>query len=622
MNQPAAAAACLFSDRRKGIGMKRKTFLAALLLVPALVLMTFAAAPEKPDRAAAAKLMSDGNFKEACDGFSALALDPADEPAEVGNDLTQAVQCLRRLNRVSEFDAFIEKVILAHKDNGLLLFDAAELYLGVDHQGSIVAGSFVRGPHRGGTARYVGAYERDRVRALQLMVQAMGAAKAEKLGGRFHFSLANMLLGSRSYGEAWRLQYLTDLDKLPDYEEGYHFGGRGGIGAPVNADGTPVYYHVPQSWKAAQNDGERWRWALHTAAEVEPALTAQAEMTFADFLRNQFGAETLAEYRWFFGRATGDEERKDESGTYALQTLGEDETIARLAGGIKRFKLPDEFNYILIYQRVAGENAPDWAVQALDKLADLFENRRQYEKSADYWRRSIALGDPQGWKQKRLDQIEGNWGRFEPIGTQPAGPVGATVEFRFRNGRKVSFEAQEVNVQKLLDDVKAYLKDPPKQLDWNELNIADIGSRLLRENQSKYLLKQVAAWELELKPREHHFDRRITVATPLQRAGAYLVSAKMEGGNTSYVVMWVADTAIVRKPMDKQIYCFVADAVTGRPISKANVEFFGYRQTWINNPITRAGRPVVDTADSAEFTDADGQVTYAPKAEGNAGPYQ
>ncbi len=278
----------------------------------------------------------------------------------------------------------------------------------------------------------------------------MSAAKAETLGGRFYVSLANMLLGNRGYGDAWRLQSLTDLDKLPDYEEGYYFGGGRGIGAPVNADGTPVFYHLPESWKAAQNDGERWRWALHTAAEVAPPMTVQVEMTFADFLRAQFGTETLAEYGWFFGRATGDDARKDESGTYALQTLGEDETIARLATGIKRFKLPDEFNYILIYQHVADEKAGNWKEQALTKLADLFENRRQYERSAAYWRRSIALGDPQGWKQKRLDQIEGNWGRFEPIGTQPAGPVGATVEFRFRNVSKVSFEAQEINVQKLL----------------------------------------------------------------------------------------------------------------------------------------------------------------------------
>jgi hypothetical protein len=603
--------------------MKRAGFFGALLIVPALALMTFAAAPEKPNREAVQKLRSDGNFKEAYEGFSALALDPADDPAWVGSDLSGAVECLQALNRVDEFDAFIEKVILAHKDNGLLLFTAAQNYRsGVDHQGSIVAGNFVRGPHRGGTAKYVNTFERDRVRALQLMVQAMAVAKPEKLGDVFYIELANMLLGNRGYGDAWRLQYLSDLDKLPDYEDGYYYGGGRGIGAPVNADGTPVYYHVPESWKTAQNDGERWRWALHMRAEVEPDMVPDADMEFADFLRNQFGTETLAEYRWFFGRGFSDGDKKDESGTYALHTLGEDETIARLAGGIKRFKLPDEFNYILIYKRIAEEKVSAWTERALNNLADLFENRRQYEKSADYWRRSIALGDPQGDKQKRLDQIEGNWGQFEPIGTQPAGAVGATVEFRFRNGRKVSFEAQEINVRKLLDDVKAYLKDSPKQLDWSKVDIATIGWRILSGNQPEYILKQAAAWELDLKPREHHFDRRITVATPLQRAGAYLVSAKMEGGNTSSIIMWVADTAIVRKPMDKQIYCFVADAATGRPIPKANVEFFGYRQEWINNPITHGGYSVVHTADSAEFTNADGEVTYAPKVDNNPGSYQ
>ena len=86
--------------------------------------------------------MGDGNFKEAYDGFSALALDPADDPAQVGNDLTSAVQCLQRLNRVEEFDAFIEKVIAAHKDNGLLLSAAADDYLwrgpsGLDRGGRV-----------------------------------------------------------------------------------------------------------------------------------------------------------------------------------------------------------------------------------------------------------------------------------------------------------------------------------------------------------------------------------------------------------------------------------------------------------------------------------------------------
>ena len=55
----------------------------------------------------------------------------------------------------------------------------------------------------------------------------------------------------------------------------------------------------------------------------------------------------------------------------------------------------------------------------------------------------------------------------------------ATVDFRFRNGNKVSFEAFTVNVPKLLDDVKAYLRSNPGQLDGNRVNIGDVGYRLV-----------------------------------------------------------------------------------------------------------------------------------------------
>ena len=64
---------------------------------------------------------------------------------------------------------------------------------------------------------------------------------------------------------------------------------------------------------------------------------------------------------------------------------------------------------------------------------------------------------------------------------QPAGKK-ATVDFRFRNGNKVSFEAHAINVAKLLDDVKAYLKSNPGQLDWHKLNIGNIGYRLVEQN--------------------------------------------------------------------------------------------------------------------------------------------
>ncbi len=84
----------------------------------------------------------------------------------------------------------------------------------------------------------------------------------------------------------------------------------------------------------------------------------------------------------------------------------------------------------------------------------------------------------------------------------------------------------------------------------------------------------------------------------------------MEGGNVSKIILWVADTAIVKKPLEEETFYFVADAVTGTPIAKANLEFFGCKQRQIGN----SNRFAVDTANFAEVTDGDGQYIRPAKA--------
>ena len=51
----------------------------------------------------------------------------------------------------------------------------------------------------------------------------------------------------------------------------------------------------------------------------------------------------------------------------------------------------------------------------------------------------------------------------------------------------------------------------------------------------------------------------------------------MEDGNTSRIVVWLDDTVIVKKPLADKAYYFVADAGTGQPVPRADVEFFGWR---------------------------------------------
>ncbi len=612
-----------------------KTMLVVGMILVAVVLWsTFAllAAPAQEGlqslRDTALKLEREGNFREAYDLFRKLALDPGNDARKVGEDLNHALQCLQRLNLIHEIDAFREGVIEVHAENWRLLWAAAETYLNIPHHGFLIAGEFHRGRHRGG-GRVVNAAERDRVRALQLMKQALPLAQEDENHGEVgHYLLAfaRMLLNNRGYSESWRLQYLTDLGELPDYDDGWGHGG-GTSGAPVDEEGNPVLHSTPKTFGDAQTDGQRRRWCLEQAVEFNVGLKLEVLMERANFLHNQFGVQTMGHYGWFFGRNQVDDTREDESGTYALHTLGENETIARLATGIKRFELPDEFNFVKLYQQVAAETKGGHGTTAMTQLAAIFENRRQYPKAADHWQKLLdeyqgSSSQRDGWKQ-RLAQITDNWGRFEPIMTQPKGK-GATVEYRFRNGNRVSFTAHEILVEKLLDDVQAYLKSRPDRIDHRKINIGNLGYRLVHENQQQYVGKEVAKWDLDLDPREAHFDKRVTVTTPLQKAGAYLLKAQMAGGNTSCIIVWLSDLALVKKPLcldkdapqqssNQATYYYVADSVSGQAASKAKLDFFGFRVQYHSKP----RRHEVITKQFAEFADADGQLVTTSERQPN-----
>ena len=90
----------------------------------------------------------------------------------------------------------------------------------------------------------------------------------------------------------------------------------------------------------AKNDGERWRWILSQTVAWQPEKLTYELLTRAEFLQSQFGSQTLVEYGWWFGRSPQTGEGKEDTGTFALHTLSENETIARLATGIKRFHSP------------------------------------------------------------------------------------------------------------------------------------------------------------------------------------------------------------------------------------------------------------------------------------------
>jgi len=587
------------------MGFSRKWFAVAAvaLMVVAGVGSALGGGSRESRRDKAVKMMNDGNYKEAYDVFRELALDPDTEPKMVPQDLVYGANCLAYLGRLPEFDAFLQDAVKVHGKNWRLLQAAARTLFNQAHYGTIIAGTFERGGHRGG-GRYVNSFERDRVQAMAWMAQAApfitkaGTKENEDEVYGFYRESAQFLLGYRGYGESWRLQYATDLVELPDYEEGYgryyYWGADTTPGAPVDKEGNPVFHKLPVSFESATTDGERWRWLLDAAASANPSRKNEVVRDFASFLYQQFGVQTLGWYASLF--SADPESGQERSATWQLHTLTDDETIARLATGVKRFKLPEEFDFLRMFKDIQ-----DWST-----VAQVYEDRRQYDRAVEYWKKA---GNPD-----RARQILGNWGQFEPVMTHPAGQK-ATVEFRFRNGDEVSLTAHEVKIGKLLKDVKDYIRSKPKNLEWEKVNIQDIGSRMVYQDGKKYLGRKVASWTEKLTPRPMHFDTRTTLHLPLEKAGVYLLTATMEDGNTSKIIIWVDDTVIVKKLLDNATWFYVADAVTGKALPGQEIEFFGYKQEY--KETYKGGQYSyyykIYTKTFTRRTDENGQVVLEPK---------
>src|SRR5690606_5448022 len=120
------------------------------------------------------------------------------------------------------------------------------------------------------------------------------------------------------------------------------------------------------------------------------------------------------------------------------------------------------------------------------------------------------------YRQTKLNQIVDNLGQFQGGQVQPAGQ-GASLQFLFRNGKSVELTAHRIDEEKLLKDLKDYLKSNPPRLDYQKYNLQQIGYRIVNQNEDKYIAEQLAQWTMPLAPRPNHVDRSVTIQAPLTK---------------------------------------------------------------------------------------------------------
>ncbi len=552
------------------------------------------------------KLAERGMWREALDFYVEKLMPISDGKSD--RDLRMAVEVIRGKNVWGEFDELVERAVSTHPDNAMLLVQAAASYHAASHGGRLIAGEFERGGERrfgrrslgpdevpeASAGAWVNTFYHDQVRSLQLFREAVSKAKndGERYRAWEQFSIFQR-------GEAWKLQTLTPIETLPEWGEP---GPQGGTeGAPWAKDG-PVLYEGPASWEAAKNDGERWRFALAERVRLKPEAAAGVTLELADFSNSQFGTETLSSYGWW-----RQQDPDSAKGILEIDTLAEDECLAKTSDGVRRFKLPASHHFIALYRSIMNESET-----AGDKLVQIFLNRHQYDRAREVLEQTIAKhgSGTNDHRPKLLKQITGNWGRFEPAATVPAG-VKPKLTLVFRNATAIQFTAAPVDMEAVLKDTLDFLKSNPAQLDWH-INPSQIASQLIRENQSKFIGKTAASWATKLTPRDKHRDTRADLEVPLDKAGAWWISGRLDGGNEFHTLVWIVDSVLVQNDVGGKKQWWVADAASGAPVVGADIEFFGYRTIRLErkNPLDR--RMEVRTKGFNRTSDDDGKTLLKP----------
>ena len=557
------------------------------------------------NRAKVEKLIKEGNYKEALD----LGLENFKQTSDTksGGDLIRINQCFQQLKQYEKFNAVIDIVEAKHAENSSVLYQAGSILLYAPHNGIWHDNSYKRGESLYSSSgrisgQYANSHEYDRVKAIQLSQLAYKHASQLNDKNNALRLWQNALIHNSSRQQSWKLQILTDIEKLPEIEKAYPAYTQGQY-APLTKEGNPLFYESPTSYQQALNDGERWRWLLQERAKLDPSSEIHTKRELASFLHQQFNVGTLRSFNWYH-RISNDEQNGNHS-IMQVHTLKDNETIARLANTIKRFELPDSQNYIKIYKQLWQQGDTDSG----DRLVSIYLDRRMYEKAASLLKEIIKTKGDNKHRASQLSQITGKWCQFQQ--QQSAVTLGQKkhVVITYRNAQSVKLTLSPIDIDAINSKAWTYLKSNPANLNWNEFQFHNLLNNTVNGDSSKFVGKPVAEKNYTLKPRPGHWDTNAELELPeINKPGAYLITSELSNGKKSYTIIWVDDMLIVSRGLAKETLFFVTNATTGKPIEGVKLDFNGYKRTHLKQKIN--GRRYNITTDSfTRTTDATGKVS-------------
>ena len=508
----------------------------------------------------ASSLMEKGHYAEAFKAYEKIVFAFDGSPVTDGNRaqaLLDAPRCLAKLKRFDEAEPLLDKAVAERKEFAVQV--AYSQAIGeLPHYGKMVKGVFSR---LNEWRDEYSSVEHDRVKRLKCLEAIMpDLAKQTKLRQRWFWNevISALEMNGRDRGAAWKLQELTSLAEIPQIEEKRNWGGSDFEEgpAPVDENGEPVFYQLPKSWAEAKSDGERWMYANDARAAVDGMGRRNSARTLGEFAKNQFGVYHLR----------GEDNLTKLIGD--LRSLDDDETVTKLANGIKRFKLPVEYNYLRMWRELG-----DYA-----SIAQEYELRYQFVKACEMW---IKAGEGYSHFVERISSphvaLSGN---VPVVSCKKRG----RFEVNFRNADELGFSLVKIDVARYLEEIKGDIKNNRKRDDYYYL--WDVFRLLRRCNDlkkvEKYLTGEKYSWSVKVSSPEDHFDAKKEIEVPYDLPqGDYLLEITAKDGNRIHSLLRVQRLAAVKESFAGEDggELYVVDAETGTPVKNAKVEAFQFDAT-------------------------------------------
>ncbi|MBO5761359.1 MAG: hypothetical protein J6S53_07445 [Lentisphaeria bacterium] len=441
--------------------------------------------------------------------------------------------------------------------------------------GYILDGKIVRGYPRGVRAEGVHLQEYDRIRILQHLYKAKkkfdNTPPVTK--GKYYSLLAKYLKKDR--GETWKYRNLTSLTIFPSYDKisSYSFSP-----PPVNKAGEPLLYKIPVSFENAVNDGERLRycWEIMQHAPVNSSIYKEGKLFFADFLYKEFDFSFL------------DEELKREYCNYEenmekLRSLKENESICRLASGVKKITLPEEYNYIRLFRE--SEN--------FLLLARIFSSRLQLEKAVQYYRKALKKNPGNKNILNEIKNITGNSGMLLPVKMSVEGEE-AAIKLIYRNAESASVTVRKLDWKKLYDIFLSKRSLAGERVPNNLYSFMD--HSYFTNNRNQYLRNtspwkelaegsRIDSFEWKLNPRKGHINTGVKIPLDkIKKAGVYLVTVKLKEGTVCETLYCVTKGLLLSGNTPDGTRILFCNAKTGEALPGKKIFFHTYRYIYARNP--------------------------------------